>query len=78
MRRPMTLDRICPGDLARVVDVIGDDPLAHRLRALGFWPGTKVRVVRRAPWGDPTQYALRGFRVALRREEALRVAVEDL
>jgi len=60
---------------ARVVRVLGDDTLAQRLRDLGFRPGTKVETVRRAPLGDPIQFALRGYRVALRRAEAARVRV---
>lgn len=66
-----------PGAVVRVRRVTGDDVLARRLVDLGFWPGTRVQVVRRAPLGDPIQYALRGFRIALRRSEAARVLVAD-
>lgn len=47
-----------------------DHGLEARLEHVGFLPGTVVRVERRAPWGDPTVYELRGFRLALRRESA--------
>ncbi len=70
-----TLERLAPGATGRVVRVQGDDVVAKRLTDLGLWPGTEVVVVRRAPFGDPTQYALRGFRLALRRDEAARVVV---
>ncbi len=70
-----TLDAIRPGGSAEVVSVLGDDTLARRLADFGFWPGTVVSVLRRAPMGDPTQYRLRGYRVALRRGEAARVEV---
>ena len=33
--------------------------LRARLMALGFVPGTRVRVRRRAPLGDPTEYEVR-------------------
>ncbi len=56
--------------------VDGNDVLARRLANLGFWPGTPVSAVRRAPFGEPIQFALRGMRVALRRSEAERVLVE--
>jgi ferrous iron transport protein A len=71
----ITLDSLPPGQVVSVVRVEGDDPIAHRLGALGFWPGTDVTIVRRAPLGDPTQYALRGYRLALRAGEARRVIV---
>lgn len=50
----------------------------RRLEDLGFVAGTRVRVERRAPMGDPTIYELRGTRVALRREGAALVVVEDV
>ena len=74
-RAEHTLDQVSPGASAAVVGVQGDDALARRLAAMGFWPGTEVEVVRRAPFGDPTQYALRGYRLALRRQEAQRILV---
>jgi ferrous iron transport protein A len=66
-----------PGDEVRVAGVsgAGNEALADRLRALGFVPGTKIQILRRAPLGDPTEYALRGTRISLRRAEAGRVAV---
>ena len=59
----------------RVLGVDGNDPLAQRLWDLGFWPGTHIQVVRRAPFGGPTQCRMRGYRLALRRDEAARVRV---
>jgi Fe2+ transport system protein FeoA len=51
------------------------DGLDVRLADLGFCPGTHVRVVRRAPLGDPVLYELRGYRIALRRTESARIRV---
>jgi ferrous iron transport protein A len=51
--------------------------LGTRLEHIGFLPGTLVRVERRAPLGDPTVYELRGFRIAVRRESAELVEVEE-
>ena len=50
-----------------------DGPLAERVLSLGFVPGSLVRMVRRAPLGDPVEYSVRGTRVALRRSEAARI-----
>ena len=38
-------------------------------------PGTRIRVIRRAPMGDPVVYELRGYRLCLRRTEAAHVFV---
>jgi Fe2+ transport system protein FeoA len=70
-----TLDRFTPGDVVEVVAVTGADAVARRLVDLGFWAGSRVTVVRRAPLADPTVYWLCGYRLALRRGEAMRVVV---
>ena len=49
---------------------------SRRLADLGFVPGTRVRVIRRAPLGDPVELELRGFRVCLRRADLGSVYVE--
>lgn len=65
-----------PGASARIESVDGSSPVGRRLRDLGFVPGTRVSVVRRAPLGDPVVYELRGMRLCLRRSEAQRVRVQ--
>jgi len=48
----------------------------RRIQAVGFVPGTRVRVERRAPLGDPTVYEVRSTRLALRRAGAALVEVD--
>jgi Fe2+ transport system protein FeoA len=50
--------------------------VARRLLELGLLPGTRVKVVRVAPLGDPMELRLRNYHLSLRREEALHVEVE--
>lgn len=71
----VTLDLLPENSIACVQRIEGDDLLARRLADMGLWPGTAVEVLRSAPFGDPVQYALRGYRLALRRSEAARVVV---
>jgi ferrous iron transport protein A len=60
----------------RVEDIHAPDPIAQRLRDLGFVAGEPVRVVARAPWGaDPLLVQIGSTRFALRRAEAQRVSV---
>ena len=70
-----TLADLAPGSTARVAVVDAQSPIGRRLLDLGFVPGTPVRVLRRAPLGDPVEYELRGTRLCLRRSEALRIQV---
>ena len=70
------LDRAEPG-AELVVDHVeaGGSPASRRLLDLGVLPGTPIRVVRRAPLGDPVVYELRGYRLCLRRSEAAHILV---
>lgn len=71
----MTVADLQRGDEAAVIAVAGEDAIAQRLAEIGFTRGTRVRLIRRAPLGDPLQVRLRGFDVALRRTEARRITV---
>jgi ferrous iron transport protein A len=62
----------------RVDDAHERDPIAQRLRDLGFVPGEPVRVVARAPWSaDPLLVQIGSTRFALRRAEAQRVSIAE-
>jgi len=69
------LAQLAPGAHAVIESVEASSAIGRRLADLGFLPRTKITVVRRAPLGDPTAYELRGYRLCLRRAEALRVWV---
>ena len=72
---PVALADLAPGSSARVESVSEASALGRRLQDLGFVPGTEVRVVRRAPLGDPIEFELRGYRLCLRRTEAREIRV---
>ena len=52
--------------------------LTRRLLELGLLPGTRVRVVRRAPLGDPIELRLRNYALSIGCEEASRIEVDSL
>jgi len=52
-------------------------PLRKRLLALGVRPGAVVRVVRRAPLGDPMEIAVGDTLIAIRHAEADKVILEE-
>ena len=59
-----------------VVDRIGcDRRTAGRLMEMGLLPGTRVEMVRRAPFGDPLEIRLRGYRLSLRAADAAGIAL---
>lgn len=71
----VSLDDVSVGAIVTVDDVRGADPVAIRLLEMGLTPGVEVRLVGRAPFGDPLELEVRGYRLSIRREEAGRVAV---
>jgi len=71
-----------PKNASAVVDRVDDthdaDPIARRLRDLGFVDGEPVRVVAVGPLGaDPLLIQIGSTRFALRRSEAARVSVRQ-
>jgi ferrous iron transport protein A len=74
----MTLPSTAPGASARILRLRGDPDLRERLAELGLTPGQTVRVLRRAPLGDPMEVLVRGYRLAVRKDEAEAVEVEPV
>jgi Fe2+ transport system protein FeoA len=58
------------GNMGIVESIDLPDEVSNYLAHLGFLPGTRVEVLRRAPAGDPTVYRLDGVEVGLRSETA--------
>jgi ferrous iron transport protein A len=73
MPAPHTLADLRPNEEGCIHSVSGNDTLSQRLSEIGFTPGQMVRMVRPAPLGDPLQVRIRGFHIALRRNEAQRI-----
>jgi ferrous iron transport protein A len=72
------LPKGAPAVVDRVDDAHAADPIAQRLRDLGFVAGEPVRVVAVGPMGgDPLLIQIGFTRFALRRAEAARVGVRS-
>lgn len=72
----MNLSELPPGGSAVLRGLPAAGAAFVRLREMGLLPGTRVRLVRRAPLGDPLEIEVRGYHLSLRRDEAERVEVE--
>jgi len=66
------LDIGCRG---RVLSVSGEPDSRRRLLEMGFCNGATVETVRRAPFGDPIEYRLRGYCLSLRERQACCITV---
>jgi len=74
--KPVVLADLEPGASGIIEEIDASGPEGQRLLDLGFVPRTRIRVMRRAPLGDPIEYELRGYRLCLRHSEAARVRVQ--
>jgi DtxR family Mn-dependent transcriptional regulator len=71
-----SLDNFKPGEELVVNKVTGKLIIKKRLLNMGILPGTKIYIERFAPFGDPIEIKLRGFRLSLRKDEAKSIFVE--
>ncbi|VAX37953.1 hypothetical protein MNBD_PLANCTO02-1632 [hydrothermal vent metagenome] len=69
------LNELKKGDRAEIVSVEGDDAIAVRLMEMGLIDGEQIEFIGSAPFGDPLEFALRGYRLSLRSKEASRVRI---
>jgi Fe2+ transport system protein FeoA/Mn-dependent DtxR family transcriptional regulator len=76
--RPVPMGELAVGSRARVVELTGSGKLQRRMLSMGFVPGSEVTVVRQSPLGDPLQYRVKKASVALRRDEANTLLVQQL
>lgn len=65
-----------PGQFGKVVALNAERAVDQRLMALGLLPGMVVKVVRRAPLGDPIELAFGGVEICLRESEARDILVD--
>lgn len=66
----MTLSQLPIGRDARVISVNGTDRISRRLMEMGVIPGVDVKIIKKAPFGDPMEIRVRGYSLAMRRSEA--------
>jgi len=75
--KPMTLASLSVGARAMVKNVAGSGPVSKRLMEMGVVPGVWIRVVKTAPFGDPIEIRLKGYNLAMRRNEAETIEVAE-
>ena len=75
--KTMTLDQLPVGGSC-VIEQVGNQrgAVKRRLVDMGLTPGTTVKLVKMAPFGDPMEVQLRGYELSLRRADADGVALE--
>lgn len=73
----VTLSSLAPGESGTVQQMQGLGRNARqRLLEMGLMQGVRIRLVRRAPMGDPLEIHLKGYRLMLRDSEACSIFLE--
>lgn len=75
MSGEFTLDKATENDTLKITRITAQGKGRLRLLQMGITPGTAIEVLRQAPLADPVEIAVRGAKLALRREEAKNIAV---
>ena len=73
----MKLAELESGDVAKVKRVCGDNRISKRLMEMGIVPGVFVKIIKTAPFGDPIEIRVRGYHLAMRRNEAEAIEVGE-
>ncbi len=72
----ITLDKLIPGESARIKKIGGRGPIRRRLVDMGLTNGALIEMIKLSPLGDPVEYRVRDYHLSLRKSEAKTIEVE--
>ena len=75
MSEPTQLHLLRPGQRATITKINGASALRRRFIEMGIIKGETILIERHAPLGDPIEYFIKGYHLALRKEEAAHIEV---
>lgn len=75
MSESVQLHLLRPGQRAIITRVNGVGALRRRFIEMGIVKGETILIERHAPLGDPVEYFIKGYHLALRKEEAAHIEV---
>jgi len=74
----LPLSKLKKGQSGIVVRVGGKGAAKRRMMDMGMVPGSEIRVVRIAPFGDPIEFNVKGYSLSLRKSEAKDIIVRKV
>ena len=74
----LTFADLRKGMIARVARITATSDEVMRLQEMGLTVGTSFKVVKVAPFGDPVEIDLRGYRLCLRKHETRNFELEPV
>ena len=77
-KKTLTFGDLKSGMSARIIGCTACSDELQRLRELGLTDGTRIEVVKVAPFGDPVEISVRGYRLCLRKRENCSLLLESI
>lgn len=74
----MTIEKMETGAWAKVLRVGGEGAIRQHFLDMGLIPGAELKVVKRAPMGDPIEILINSYSLSLRASEADKIEVETI
>lgn len=71
------LTQLKPGEIGTIISLNynGDTDLKRHLLGMGFVKGSKIKLEKVAPLGDPLKFRIKGYSVCLRKEDAKNIDI---
>ena len=66
----MNLSMLKPGEKGKIRDLVMGGSLKRRLMDMGVLIGEEVKVLKKAPFGDPIEVTIKNYNLSLRKKEA--------
>lgn len=71
-----SLDKLPVGSNVKVKEISKEVQIRRRLLEMGIVPGVNLEITGKAPLGDPIEILVRGYKLSLRKNEAVNIIVE--
>jgi len=75
-RKELFLINLKPNEDAELISILGGQTINKRLADLGLTPGTRIKVLRKAPFFGPIEIEVRGSKLVLGRGVASKILVK--
>lgn len=72
----MTLNELSRHETASITSLNFTGDIKRRMVDMGIFAGNKITLLRRAPFNDPSEYTILGYKLCLRRSDAEKIIIK--
>lgn len=74
----MTLEKLNPGECAKITKVGNYGALRQHFLDMGILPEAEIQLIKLAPMGDPMEFCIHGYELTLRKDDAAQIEIEKI